>query len=145
MLTVGVSVVVFAPPHTLVAPSTILHGCVWPAVVPMREKVPTTDVALMAGILHVPAAWSLNDCTTALAEAGGPCTNGGEKYAPKPSFAAALTWLVGPGLKTTLDPATNRAMATATVRRRVKERVPDRGKLSECIIEDIANCMQSTG
>ena len=79
-----------------------------------------------------------------MAEAGGPCTNGGEKYAPNPSFAAALAWLVGPGLKTTLDPATKRAMATATDRRLLKERIPDRGKLSECIIEDIANCMQST-
>ena len=56
VLTVGVSVAVFAPPHTLVAPSTILHGCVWPVVLPIKEKVPTTEVALIADILHVPAA-----------------------------------------------------------------------------------------
>ena len=56
MLTVGVSVVVFAPPHTSVAPLMILHGNVWPVVVPTREKVPTTEVALIADMLHVPAA-----------------------------------------------------------------------------------------
>ena len=56
VLTVGVSVVVFAPPHTSVAPSMILHGWVWPVVVPMREKVPTTDVALIVDMLQLPAA-----------------------------------------------------------------------------------------
>jgi hypothetical protein len=68
----------------------ILQGWVWPAVVPINEKVPTTDVRLIAAMSQSPAVWSLNDCTDALAEVGGPCTNGGEKYAPNPSFAAAL-------------------------------------------------------
>jgi hypothetical protein len=36
-------------------------------------------------------------------------------------LAAAVAWLDGPGLKTTLKAATNKAMATATVRRLVKE------------------------
>ena len=39
--TVGASVTVFAPPQTLLAPSTILHGFVCPDVVPIKEKVPT--------------------------------------------------------------------------------------------------------
>jgi hypothetical protein len=44
-------------------------------------------------------------------------------------LAAALAWLVAPGLKRTLETATKKAMATVTVRRLVKEWVPDGEKL----------------
>jgi hypothetical protein len=44
-------------------------------------------------------------------------------------LTAALAWLVGPGLKRTLETATNNAMAIATVRRLVKECVPEREKV----------------
>ena len=37
--------------------------------------------------------------------------------------------MVGPGLKRTLETATKKAMATATVRRLVKEWVPEREKV----------------
>jgi hypothetical protein len=44
-------------------------------------------------------------------------------------LAAALAWLVGPGLKRTLEAATNSEMATATVGRLLKECVPEREKV----------------
>jgi hypothetical protein len=72
---------------------------------------------------------------TALAEAGGPCTNGAEKYAPNPSFAAAFAWLVGPGLKTTLETAKNSMMATAIVRRVLMGWVMVTRKLHKCMKE----------
>ena len=66
------SVVVFAPPQTLVAPLTILHGFVWPLVEPVNAKVPTGELVLMEVRSHVPAAWLLKLRIDALAEAGGP-------------------------------------------------------------------------
>jgi histone H3/H4 len=44
-------------------------------------------------------------------------------------LAAALAWLVGPGLKRTLETATTSEIAIATVRRLLKEWVPEREKV----------------
>jgi histone H3/H4 len=44
-------------------------------------------------------------------------------------LAAALAWLVGPGLKRTLEAATSSEIAIATVRRLLKEWVPEREKV----------------
>ena len=72
--------------------------------------------------LQVPAVWLLKDSTIAFADAGGPCTNGAEKYAPMPSFAAALALLA---VLETNVPESKTPIARARIRCEIGEGRPE--------------------